>query len=164
MTTSGQGPRIRRVSLAPTAAAAPDRPTGVGCPHCGGTAVIGTPAGELAQADAASAAAVVGLPEVGAVRVPVARLLRLVLEVIDGRRPAAQLDGVVAPSVLRYLRAACVAGPVRVSRLGSLRVCRPTEQAAEAAAVVEVDQRVRAVAARFEHQQAGWRCVAFRIL
>ncbi len=47
-------------------------------------------------------AAVVSLPAVGPVRVPVARLLRLVL---DGRRPAAHLDGVVAASVLRYVRA-----------------------------------------------------------
>jgi hypothetical protein len=88
------------------------------------------------------------------------RLLRLVLEVIDGRRPAAQLDGVVVASVLRYVRAARPARrPVRVSRLLSLRVCRPVEHAVEAAAVVGVDQRVRAVAARFELEQAGWRCV-----
>jgi len=91
--------------------------------------------------------------------------LGLVLEVIDGRRPAAQLDGVVAPSVLRYARAARLAGPpVRVSRLRSLRMCRPTAEALEAAAVVVIGQRVRAVAARFEHEQTGWRCVAVRIL
>jgi hypothetical protein len=43
-------------------------------------------------------------------------------------------------------------------------VCQPTQQAVEAASVVEVELRVRAVAARFEHEQAGWCCTAFRIL
>jgi hypothetical protein len=42
-------------------------------------------------------------------------------------------------------------------------MCRPTEQAVEAVAVAVIGRRVRAVAARFEHQQTGWRCVAVRI-
>jgi hypothetical protein len=75
----------------------------------------------------------------------VARVLGLVLEVIDGRRPPRQLDGIVAPLVLRYAQAAHVAG--RPARLLSLRMCRPSERALEAAAVTVVGQRVRAVAA-----------------
>ncbi|WP_219420379.1 Rv3235 family protein [Pseudonocardia nigra] len=82
----------------------------------------------------------------GNTKVPVARVLRLIFEVIDGRRPVAQLVGVAAPSVLRYARAARLAGrPTRVSRLLSLRLCRPAAHAVEAAAVVAVDQRHRVV-------------------
>jgi hypothetical protein len=55
------------------------------------------------------------------------------------------------------LRAGCAhQGPARVSQLLSLRVCRPDENSVEAAAVVGIDQWVRAVAARFEHGQTGW--------
>jgi hypothetical protein len=107
----------------------------------------------------------------------VARVLRMLLEVIDARRPGAQLGGVAAGSVARYVRAARLAGcPARVSRLVSLRVCRPTEHAAEAAAVVVINRRVRAVGSvrartarvalrRTAHPVAGlsppprpWRC------
>ncbi|WP_219419956.1 Rv3235 family protein [Pseudonocardia nigra] len=161
--SSGHNRRIRSMAYEPTAEPTP--PSRVACPHCGASITIGArnlapePSGE------APAALVVDLPDAAAVRVPVARVLRLILEVIDARRPVAQLDEVVAPSVLRYARAARLAGrPARVSRLLSLRVFRPTEHAAEAAAVVAVEQRRRAVAARFEQQQTVWRCVALRIL
>jgi hypothetical protein len=40
---------------------------------------------------------------------------------------------------------------------------RPVRRAV-AAAVVVIGRRVRAVAARFEQEQTGWRCVAVRIL
>jgi hypothetical protein len=92
-------------------------------------------------------------------------VLRLVLEVIDACRPAVQLTKVATASVQRYVRAARLTGhPAHASQLRSVRVCRPTAQAFEASAVVTVNQRSRAVAARFEHQQTAWRCVALRIL
>jgi hypothetical protein len=135
MTSSRQTPRIRRTAYEP--ATAQPQPSVVACPHCGATLAVGAAAAAVEEADGARAAVAAGLPDAGALRVPVARVLRLVLEVIDGRRPARQLEGVVAPSVLRYARAARLAGrPVRVSRLRSLRMCRPTEHALEAAAVV----------------------------
>ena len=85
------------------------------------------------------------------------------LEVVGGRRASVQLDGVVSASVLRYVRAARgVGGGVVVLR--SLRLSFPADQVVEAAALVGAAGRVRAVAARFEHADAGWRCVAFRIL
>lgn len=72
---------------------------------------------------------------------------------------------VAAAVVLRYARAARFAGRLaRVSRLVPLQVCRSTEQAVEAAAVVVIDRLVRAVAARFESEPIGWRCVALCIL
>lgn len=163
MISSGRSPRIRRIAYEPATAQPP--PSVVACPHCGATVEVGPAMAAVEEGDAGRATVPVDLPDAGTVRVPVARILRLVLEVIDGRRPARQLDGVVAPSVLRYARAAHVAQrPTRVSRLQSLRVCRPTEQTLEAAAVVAFGQRVRAVAARFEHEQNRWRCHALRIL
>jgi hypothetical protein len=64
----------------------------------------------------------------------------------------------VAPPVVRYLRAAQPTAPVA---LRSVRVCVPV---GEVAAVVRCGDRIRAVAARFEQDSGGWRCVAFRIL
>jgi hypothetical protein len=101
--------------------------------------------------------------EARAVRVVLAGILRVVFEVIAGRRPAVQLDGLVSGSVSRYVRAAREArGAVVVLR--SLRLSFLTDEALEAAAVVRAGGRVRAVAARFEDVDGGWRCVAFRIL
>jgi len=70
---------------------------------------------------------------------------------------------VVAPSVLRYVRAARGADRGALV-LRSVRLCFPAEQVVEAAAVARAADRVRAVAARFEHTDDRWRCVAFRIL
>jgi len=126
MISSGKSARIRRIAYEP--ATAQPQPSVVACPHCGATIEVGPAVAAAEEVDAARTAMPVDLPDAGALRVPVARVLRLVLEVIDGRRPARQLDGVVAPSVLRYARAAHVAGrPARVSRLQSLRVCSPTD-------------------------------------
>ena len=96
-------------------------------------------------------------------RVAVAGILRVMFEVIAGRRLSGQLDAVVSPSVLRYVRAARGAGGGALV-LRSVRLCFPAEQVVEVAAVVRAVDRVRAVAARFEHADGGWRCVAFRIL
>jgi Family of unknown function (DUF6459) len=90
-------------------------------------------------------------------------VLRLLLEVLDGRRPAVQLAAHLAPGALRYVRAAGRRGSGR-SRLSSVRICRPAEAAAEVAAVYRLDGRARAVAARFEREPDGtWRCVALRL-
>lgn len=92
-------------------------------------------------------------------------VLRLALEVLDGRRPVAQLGAFVDPSTLRYLRAAGRRGS-GPSRLTSLRMCRPRPDAVEVAAVYRVDGRARALAARFEQlddRSESWRCVAVRL-
>ncbi|MHA6792925.1 Rv3235 family protein [Pseudonocardia bannensis] len=93
--------------------------------------------------------------------------LRLVLEVIDGRRPAAQLGRLLEPSVLRYVTAAATQPGVRrdgCARLRSLRLDRPRPDAAEVAAVCRLGGRIRALAARFERSDTGlWRCTALRI-
>lgn len=92
----------------------------------------------------------------------VAGVLRLLLEVLDGRRAAVQLAPHLAPQPLRYVRAAG-RRPRKPSRLTSLHVCRLSAAAAEIAAVYRVGSRARALAARFEQEGATWRCTAVRL-
>ncbi|MCO1654701.1 Rv3235 family protein [Pseudonocardia humida] len=94
-------------------------------------------------------------------------VLRIVIEVLDGRRPPAHLDAAADPSVLRYWRAAReVRRTGTPTRLGRMRVCLPAPGVAEVAAVCTVDGRVRALAARFERGGTGlrgWRWTAVRL-
>ncbi len=151
-------PRIRPVRYEPLAGALD---TAAECPHCGGALPA---AAELAPVRP-SLAVIEDLPDSDVLQGPVRRLLALVFEVVDGRRPVDQLAPVLTPSVLRYTRAARLPRcPARASRTRSVRLCRPTEQAVEAAAVAEIDRRVRAVAARFDTKRGALRCVALRIL
>lgn len=90
-------------------------------------------------------------------------VLRLLLEVLDGRRPASQLTDQLTPAALRYVRATGCRGSGR-GRLSSLRICRPATGIGEVAAVYRLDGRARAVAARFERSPGGaWSCVALRL-
>ena len=97
------------------------------------------------------------------------QVLRLTLEVVDGRRPLAHVAPHLEPRALRYVRAACgtrpAAGPPR--RLTSLHVSRPCPGAVEVAAVHRAGGRSRVVAARFEGRPddpARWRCSTLRLL
>lgn len=157
ISSSADGPQIRKVNYEASRVAAV-----VECPHCGGPVEIAAAASDREPGQMVTAAAIVVAPDVEPVRRQVAQLLRSVLEVIDGRRPVAQLLGVVAPSACRYARSD--RGPGRVSRILSLRAFLPTEAAAEVTAVVAMDGRVRAVAARFELRVGGWCCTVLRIL
>jgi hypothetical protein len=110
----------------------------------------------------------------------VERVLRLTFEVLDGRRPLGQLAPHLAPSTVRYMRAALAQRPARQapSRMTSLHLCLPRSGVAEVAAVYRRGPGARALAARFERAcgdridarspQAGgrpeWRCVALRLL
>ena len=111
-------------------------------------------------------------------------VVRLMLEVVAGRRPVHQLHGMATRRVLRYL-AAEVDHPARVVRsrhaparsagghrhgLRSMRLCQPSQGAAEVSAVWRDGPRFRALAARFElvDQPPGggaphWRCTALRL-
>jgi hypothetical protein len=109
------------------------------------------------------------LPFDPAVRARARRVLQVVLEVLDGHRPLAQLSRIVDPSPLAYLRAAAGqlgAGRRSRSRLKSIRVCQPHEGAAEVAAVCRVGGRTRALAMRLEQAGAdqAWRCRAIRLI
>jgi hypothetical protein len=161
MTSGGEHTgRIRRIAYGP----APADPQGASvCVHCGGQRQA---QGEVRQPSRAAAfQAAADLPDERAARETVAWVVRLVLEVIDARRPIAQLKGVATTTVLRYVRAARLAAyPARSSRLLSIRICSPTGEVIEAAAVVRIEQRTRALAARFEQGQGQWRCVSLRII
>jgi hypothetical protein len=95
-------------------------------------------------------------------------VLRMALEVLDGRRPPAHLDTVAEPTVQRYWRAAlAVRRPTGAARLDGMRVCQPAPDVAEVAAVCAMDGRVRALAARFERPRKGpgtWRWTSVRII
>jgi hypothetical protein len=125
-----------------------------------------------------------GAPETAVLRGRAGHVVRLALEVLDGRRPLAHLTPYLEPSALRYLRAAHAQRPVvrPPSRLTSLHVSRPCADAVEVAAVYRLGGRARALAARFEapardgtasknaapdgHPAGGadWRCVTLRLL
>lgn len=106
-------------------------------------------------------------------------VLRLVMEVLDGRRPAAQLVGVLSEPARRYVIAASGQldephqrpgrdlrrrAAVRhysggqaahtVAGLRSMRVCQPAAGVAEISAVWRYRGRSRALAARFELRAA----------
>lgn len=132
---------------------------------------------------------VAGSSDITALRRRAEQVLRLTLEVLDGRRPAAQLTEHLDPRVLRYVRAALAqrAPGCRPSRMTSVHVDRPCAGAIEVAAVYRRGPRARALAARFEpvcpgtaavrepltargepETRAGdpraWRCVVLRLL
>ncbi|MGH3569443.1 MAG: Rv3235 family protein [Pseudonocardia sp.] len=93
------------------------------------------------------------------------QVLRLALEVRDGRRAPAHLADQFDRSTLRYLRAA-VKGMSGPSRLTSVRMGRPRSGAIEVAAVYRIGARAHALAARFERlgdEPDSWRCVALRL-
>lgn len=97
------------------------------------------------------------------------QVLRLALEVVDGRRPLAHVAPHLEPCALRYVRAACgvrpPVGPPR--RLTSLHVSRPRPGAVEVAAVHSAGGRTRVLAARFEGRPddpTRWRCSTLRLL
>jgi hypothetical protein len=132
---------------------------------------------------------VTDVTDIRALRRRAEQVLRITLEVLDGRRPVAHLAGHLEPRALRYVRAAIAQRPAgsRPSRMTSLHVDRPCAGAIEVAAVFRRGLRARALAARFEPVGPGtplvresgtaageprarsgdsreWRCVTLRLL
>ena len=97
MNTTTSTPSLRRLNVdAPL-----DTAADAVCPHCGGRIDTTTTAAEPAVAVVVEPGPrTVG--EARAVRVVLAGILRVVFEVIAGRRPVAHLDAVVSASVGRY--------------------------------------------------------------
>lgn len=140
-------PRLRRVNFEPEPGAAPAGPLPV------------TPASGGAGAEPTAASR-----EFMAAYRDVARILRVALEVLDRRRPSGQLAGHFAPAPLRCWQVAVTrrrprspAEPLRI------RMCMPRSGVAEVALAADMDGRVRAVAARFEHTGTGWQCTDVRL-
>lgn len=109
------------------------------------------------------------IPAVGpdrVVRQVTAHVLRIALEVLDGRRPLAHLGRHLDAPALRYWRAAVGAGsarPVTPSQVRRILLCQPCVGVAEVSAVCRIHGRTRALAARFEAADGGWRCTVLRL-
>lgn len=90
------------------------------------------------------------------------RLVGVVLEVLDGRRPGRLLREVATSGLAVRL------GPLVRSRTTRMlrppRVCHPSQFAAEIAVTIRRDERVLAVAARAEHADDRWHFTAFTVL
>lgn len=88
-------------------------------------------------------------------------LVRLCSEVAAGRRPVAQLEPLLAPTLLRRLVAQLRPGIVRPSGTPSIRrvLIAPTSPtgAVEATVLLEEDGRVTALAVRLERHRGLWR-------
>lgn len=140
--------RLRRVCYEPRPGDRADRPGEAGPLWCPGRT--------------RSVAAPVAVP---GVQEAVTRILRTACEVLDGRRPPQHLARHVDDSVLRYWRVAASRRQVRSpARFNRLRIDHPHADAAEVAVAVELDGRVRALAARFDRtDDARWLWTAVRL-
>jgi hypothetical protein len=95
------------------------------------------------------------------------RVLRAVVEILGGRRPARQLSAVLSPDLLAHLITLQeVAGPLK-PRVRKVLARPQAPGVLEAVAVVTLTTGVRALAARFEeHADEGgrrWRCTALQL-
>ncbi len=106
--------------------------------------------------------------EPGPAREQVRRLLRLVLEILDGRRPLTQLRGAITGPVYDALFTRCRHATGH-HRLHTLRTCRPGADSVELCATVQVLAPPRrpvviALAARIERRHERWICTFLRPL
>ncbi len=91
---------------------------------------------------------------------------RLILEVLEGRRPAHQLDAALsdrAASTVRTMLRGGLRWPVRHAAVRSLHVHQPTARAIEACVVFLSDTRHRALALRLDRDRRRWLATAVRI-
>jgi hypothetical protein len=107
-------------------------------------------------------------------RVEIERVLRLLMEMLDGRRPATQAGGRIGAMPLRYLVAARTRLKPAGRRTGSasrhgppglrsFRMSHPAENVTEVSARWADRGRFRALAARFEWRADRWTCTVLRL-
>jgi hypothetical protein len=89
--------------------------------------------------------------------------LRRVLEVVDRRRPIAQLRPLVAPGLIDTLTALTRVPQTAVATLLRCRVRMVDTEAGELFATYTRAQRVRAIAGRIECRDGRWRIVALQL-
>ncbi|HKP43552.1 Rv3235 family protein [Mycobacterium sp.] len=89
--------------------------------------------------------------------------LRRVLEVVDRRRPIAQLRPLVAPALIDTIIALARAPHTGAATLRRVRLRMVNDEAAEVFATYTRGQRLRAVAARVDRIGERWRIVALQI-
>ncbi|GAA2884025.1 hypothetical protein GCM10010472_47640 [Pseudonocardia halophobica] len=127
------------------------------CPTCGHRAPAELPSGDPVT-DVVLDRVAIGQAQ---------RTVAMVVEVLDQRRPVKQLTDLVAPRVLRYLRAVPVepCGLRGGARLLSFHPSQPHEGAVEVAGSVRLRGRRRALAASFTLLGLDrWVCSTIRIL
>ena len=93
-------------------------------------------------------------------------VLRLAVEVQDGRRSPHQLRDLVAPGLMGALVTAArtpIGTRMHTGRLQRVHVQQVNATVAEAFATVFRGPRAHAVAARLELGRHGWRCTALRL-
>lgn len=119
------------------------------------------------------------VPDAERTRARAAELVRLVREVLTGRRPVAQLTCLATPQALRYLRATARPAPRRIRPDGrarapgcggraapSVHVGQPHPDAAEICATLPISGRVRALSLRIDRADGSspWVLTAARLL
>jgi hypothetical protein len=97
----------------------------------------------------------------------VERVLRAMVEILGGRRPARQLAAVLRPDMLTYLTGLqAVAGGLQ-PRVRKVFAQPQGTGVLEAVALISLSTGVRALAARFEEQLDGqgsrWCCTALQL-
>jgi hypothetical protein len=94
------------------------------------------------------------------------RLLRVVLECLEGWRPPVQLRRYATPEVVAAVLARCQppGRPGPAARVRSLHVTEPVDGVVESCAVVQRGRRTHAVAIRLEGLDGRWRCVALSVI
>jgi hypothetical protein len=89
--------------------------------------------------------------------------LRRVLEVIDRRRPVAQLRPLVAPVLIDPVVALARTTHTATATLRRVRLRMVDDEAVEVFASYTRGPRVRAIAGRVERYRDGWRIVALQV-
>jgi Family of unknown function (DUF6459) len=89
--------------------------------------------------------------------------LRRVLEVVDRRRPVAQLRPLVAPVLIDAVIGMARTTHTATATLRRVRLRMVDDEAAEVFGSYTRGQRVRAIAARVERHRERWRIVALQI-
>ncbi|HEY2723763.1 MAG TPA: Rv3235 family protein [Pseudonocardiaceae bacterium] len=96
----------------------------------------------------------------------VARVLHATVELLGGRRPAAQLAAVLRPDLLAYLVAQHRMTGRLQPRVRKVLTRQQSAATLEAVVLVTLTTGVRALAARFERPADGdgrWRCTALQL-
>ncbi|MDX3656833.1 Rv3235 family protein [Streptomyces sp. ID05-26A] len=104
----------------------------------------------------------VPVPEPPSPALDAARLVGVVLEVLDGRRAVRLLREVAVPGLAARLSGMVRASSTRMVR--APRVCHPARFVAEISVTVRRSGRVLAVAARAEHRGGRWWFTSFTVV
>jgi uncharacterized protein DUF6459 len=91
------------------------------------------------------------------------RVLRAVVEILGGHRPARQLSTLLRPDVLDHLATLRETAGHLQPRVRKVLAQQQAVDALEAVAVVTLNTGVRALAARFDKHSDRWQCTALQL-